>query len=58
MVALAALIWLPRWAIAGVSLIMIAGHNLLDSVRADELGGASWAWHLLDDLVWCLSAME
>ena len=49
MVALAALIWLPRWAIAGVSLIMIAGHNLLDSVRADELGGASWAWHLLHE---------
>jgi uncharacterized membrane protein len=49
MVALATLIWLPRWAIAGVSLIMIAGHNLLDSVRADELGGSSWAWHLLHE---------
>jgi uncharacterized membrane protein len=49
MVVLAGLIWLPRRAIAGVSLIMIAGHNLLDSVRADELGGASWAWHLLHE---------
>ena len=49
MVALAALIWLPRWAIAGVSLIMIAGHNLFDGVRADELGGASWAWRLLHE---------
>jgi uncharacterized membrane protein len=49
MVALAALIWLPRWAIAGVSLIMIAGHNLFDGVRAEELGGASWAWHLLHE---------
>ena len=49
MVALAALIWLPRWAIAGVSLIMIAEHNLFDGVRAEELGGASWAWHLLHE---------
>ena len=49
MVALAALIWLPRWAIAGVSLIMIAGHNFFDGVRAEELGGASWAWHLLHE---------
>jgi len=49
MVALATLIWLPRWAIAGVSLIMIAGHNLLDSVKADEFGAASWAWHLLHE---------
>ena len=49
MVALAALIWLPRWATAGVAFIMIAGHNLLDSVRADVLGGASWAWHLLHE---------
>ena len=38
MVALAGLVWLPRWAIAGVTLIMLAGHNLLDSVRAEELG--------------------
>ena len=49
MVALAALIWLPRWAIAGVSLIMIAGHNLFDGVRAEELVGAPWAWHLLHE---------
>lgn len=49
MVALAALVWLPRWAIAAVMLIMLAGHNLLDSVRADELGEASWAWHVLHE---------
>ena len=49
MIALAALVWLPRWVIAGLTLIMIAGHNLLDSIRADELGGASWAWRLLHE---------
>ena len=57
MVALAALVWLPRWAIAAVMLIMLAGHNLLDSVRADELGEASWAWHVLMSPAWCLSVM-
>ena len=49
MVALAALIWLPRWAIAGVTFVMIAGHNLLDNIKADAFGGASWAWHLLHE---------
>jgi uncharacterized membrane protein len=47
MIALAALIWLPRWAIAALALIMIAGHNLLDGVRPEQLGAAGWAWHLL-----------
>lgn len=49
MLALAALVWLPRWVIACMTFIMLAGHNLLDSVRADELGGASWALHLLHE---------
>jgi uncharacterized membrane protein len=49
MVALAALIWLPRWAIAGVAVIMLGGHNLLDGVRAEQLGGGSWAWHVLHE---------
>jgi uncharacterized membrane protein len=47
LIVLAALIWLPRWAIACVALAMIGGHNLLDGVRAEGLGEASWAWHLL-----------
>ena len=49
MIALAALIWLPRWVIAVVTAIMLVGHNLVDSIRADELGGATWAWHLLHE---------
>jgi uncharacterized membrane protein len=49
MVALSALIWLPRWAIASVALLMIAGHNLLDNVRAEDLGEASGAWHVLHE---------
>jgi uncharacterized membrane protein len=49
MVALSAMIWLPRWAIASLALVMLAGHNLLDSVRAEGLGDASSAWHLLHE---------
>ena len=49
MIALAALVWLPRWAVAGLTLIIITGHNLFDTMRADELGGASWAWHILHE---------
>jgi uncharacterized membrane protein len=40
MVALAALIYLPRWAIATFALTMIFGHNLLDGVQPD----GSWRW--------------
>jgi uncharacterized membrane protein len=49
MIALAALVWLPRWAVAGLTLLIITGHNLFDTMRADELGGASWAWHILHE---------
>jgi uncharacterized membrane protein len=49
MVALAALIWLPRWGLVSLVLVMIAGHNSLDSVRAEDLGEASSAWHVLHE---------
>ena len=49
MLILAALAWLPRWVIASLFLMMIAGHNLLDSVRAEDLSDASWLWHLLHE---------
>ena len=47
MVFLAGLIQLPRWAVAAVGLGMIAGHNLLDSVRAEHFAAAGWAWNFL-----------
>ena len=49
MVVLSALIWLPRWALASLALLMLAGHNLLDNVRAEDLGEASGAWHVLHE---------
>jgi uncharacterized membrane protein len=49
MVALAALVRLPRWAIAAVALIMIAGHNLLDGISAESMGPKAWLWHILHE---------
>jgi uncharacterized membrane protein len=47
MVVLAGLVFLPRWVIAAIALAMIAGHNLLDSVRAEQFGAAGWLWNFL-----------
>jgi uncharacterized membrane protein len=47
MMTLAALVYLPRTAIAAVALGLIASHNLLDGIRAEDLGSVSWIWHLL-----------
>jgi uncharacterized membrane protein len=44
---LAGLVFLPRWAIAAIALVTIAGHNLLDGVRSENLGAAGWLWHVL-----------
>jgi uncharacterized membrane protein len=49
MIVLAVLVWIPRWAIACAAFVMIAGHNLLDGVRAEELGEASWVWRILHE---------
>ncbi|NII26789.1 DUF1624 domain-containing protein [Pseudoflavitalea sp. X16] len=45
MVFLAALIHLPLWAIFSISVLMVAGHNLLDGVHApgNTLQGFGWA---------------
>lgn len=42
MIVLAALIWLPRLAVLGVGIAIVAGHNLLDGVT-----GGGILWHLL-----------
>jgi uncharacterized membrane protein len=47
MVVLAALVHLPRWAIAAAAIAIIAGHNLLDGVRAEHFGSLGWLWMLL-----------
>jgi uncharacterized membrane protein len=47
MIALAVLIYLPRWALALFSFSMIAGHNLLDGINAANLGHWSWLWNIV-----------
>jgi uncharacterized membrane protein len=47
MIALSALVYMPRWAIATVGLVMIVGHNMLDGIKADQFGTAAPVWGLL-----------
>ena len=47
MVMLGGLVYLPRWAIASIGLVMIGGHNLFDGVRAEDFGAAGWIWNVL-----------
>jgi uncharacterized membrane protein len=47
MVVLAGLVWLPMPVIATGALVVIGGHDLLDGIRADALGGFRWLWLLL-----------
>jgi uncharacterized membrane protein len=47
MIIMAAVVHLPRTAIAAGAIIMIAGHNLLDGIRADSLGAFAGIWRVL-----------
>ncbi|TKJ37998.1 hypothetical protein CEE37_13545 [candidate division LCP-89 bacterium B3_LCP] len=46
MVCLSALVYLPKWALVGLGFILVAGHNLLDSVIFEE-GVFAWIWSAL-----------
>lgn len=47
MIVLGTLIHLPVRAVAAIGVVMIAGHNLLDGVRATSLGALAPLWSLL-----------
>lgn len=47
MIALAGLIYLPKRAMAAISIAIIALHNLLDHVLAERFGSAAWIWDIL-----------
>jgi uncharacterized membrane protein len=47
MIALAALVHLPRWAVATIGLGMMLGHNMLDGIKAQSFGAAAPLWNLL-----------
>ena len=47
MIALAALVHLPRWAIATIGVALIAGHNMLDGIKAEDFGALGFVWNIL-----------
>lgn len=47
MIFLAGFIYLPKWAIVGIALLLVFGHNLLDGVQAGSSTAASFGWSLL-----------
>ncbi len=49
MIVLAALVSLPRPAVAAFALVLIGGHDLFDGVHADQLGAARWLWVVLHE---------
>jgi uncharacterized membrane protein len=49
MLTLAVLVFLPRWAIAGFAVLLIAGHNAFDGIHADGSQFSGWLWMLLHE---------
>jgi uncharacterized membrane protein len=47
MIVLAALVHVPVRMLAPFAALVIVGHNALDGVRAEQLGGLSWLWTVL-----------
>lgn len=47
MIAMAALIHLPRSAVGAVGLGIVLLHNLADGLRPDQFGAAAWLWTML-----------
>ena len=49
MVALAALLYLPMWAMLAIAFAMIFGHNLLDGIHAQEFGPYALLWGIVHE---------
>jgi uncharacterized membrane protein len=49
MIALAALVWLPRMAVLAVGIAIVVGHNLLDPITPESLGQYSLLWTFLHE---------
>ncbi|AZE54914.1 putative membrane protein [Pseudomonas synxantha] len=52
MIALAALVWLPRALLISVALVIIAGHNLLDAVHFAPGSTSQVVWSILHERSW------
>ncbi len=49
MVALSALVWLPRQLVLGIGIAIIACHNLLDPIKAQQFGDYATLWKFLHE---------
>lgn len=49
MIVLAALIWLPLWAIGAFGAVLVVGHDALDGVQAASFGALRPLWLLLHE---------
>jgi uncharacterized membrane protein len=47
MIVMALLVHLPVRVVMAASLLVIAGHNLMDGVRPESLGTLAWLWRVL-----------
>ena len=47
MLALSALVWLPRRVVLAVGLLIVAGHNLLDGLKPEAFGAFAPVWLFL-----------
>lgn len=47
MILLGLFCWLPRPAILLLGIAIVCGHNLLDSINADQMGDFGWVWVFL-----------
>lgn len=47
MVIMAALVWLPRWAVLGLGVAIVAGHPLLAPVNPSDLGVLAPLWNAM-----------
>ena len=52
MLSLAALLWLPRWALIVVGVVLVAGHNALDAVHFAAGHAMHVPWAVLHDRGW------
>lgn len=52
MIALSLLVWLPRWLLLTLSLMIIGGHNLLDAVHFPVESALHVPWAILHDRGW------
>lgn len=49
MIALAALVLLPRTVVLAIGLVIVIGHNLLDPLTPQQFGGAALVWSFLHE---------